>query len=126
MRTFSLLALLGLGAILTGCNEGESTGSHDDCLTLPLASRYIIVTAPTAGPGGVCQATVVARSAGFEQTLLSDGRPCNWYTLPDREGLYQVTVEATGYQTVVRENVLVGGGYGCSGPEDIKIQLERP
>jgi Carboxypeptidase regulatory-like domain len=57
----------------------------------------------------VCDATVTASDGTFSATLQSSagGGACFWSGLPERSGVYDVTVSKPGYTTVALENVIV-------------------
>jgi hypothetical protein len=57
----------------------------------------------------ICDAVVIASDGTFSATLQSSagGGACAWSGLPERSGVYDVTVSKPGYATVTRENVVV-------------------
>jgi hypothetical protein len=121
MRTIAVLMFAELIALFGGCYFHEdSAGEQSDCLTA-FASFHIIVTDDHGTP--ICDGKVRAREVAFEQMLTADTSRCNWYAVPDREGSYEVIVEAPGYQAVATY-VSVGDFYGCSGPENVMVVLK--
>ncbi|HEU4411800.1 MAG TPA: carboxypeptidase-like regulatory domain-containing protein [Polyangiaceae bacterium] len=126
MRSISVFALVWLGALASGCTviDGEPTDEQGDCLV-----GYITPTVHVRDVDGrsICDASVVAREGGYEVALTRQGT-CGAYRLPDRRGIYAVTVEAPGYRRAVREGVRAGldsyAGYGCAGPPSSKTDLE--
>lgn len=131
MRSIAAFALVGLVALAGGCGvvDGESTDDQNDCLV-----AYLTPAIRIYGVDGksICDTTVVVSEVAYELTLARSGG-CGPYKMPDRRGLYKVTVTAPGYRSVVRDGVRVGdepaGNYGCSGPDntvdDIEVTLER-
>jgi hypothetical protein len=57
----------------------------------------------------ICDATVTASDGAFSAALQpsAGGGVCVWSGLPERSGVYDVTVSKPGYATVTRENVVV-------------------
>lgn len=132
MRLISYFAVVAsFGVLSVGC--ADDMGEDDHGIVCGALTAYSGLTRPTlflrgegeAAGSLLCDARVVARDGDFEATLPAE-QDCNSFTMPDRSGTYEVTIEKAGYQTSHVSGLVVNDTpFGCAGPPQQEVRLAR-
>jgi hypothetical protein len=131
MRLLSLFALVGLGVLSNGCVIVEDDPIDDRNCGLSAQRGGLILYVVDEGGDPVCGAEVVVRDGDYEAELYNERYgfipdTCNSFSMPDRDGTYEVRVTAPGYATTTKSSVRVYElTSGCIGPGSMKVRLAR-
>jgi hypothetical protein len=134
MRLISCFAVVAsFGVLSVGCADDMGEDEGRGSIVCGALAAYSGLTRPglfLQGEGeeefSLCEARVVARDGDFEATLSANEGRCDLFTMPDRFGTYEVTVEKAGYQTAALSGVVVDNTpFGCAGPPQHDVKLAR-
>lgn len=105
--------------------DGESTEERGCGLTeaadRPWAPNVIVLDEQGEG---LCGASVVVRDGAFEETLSAETDECYRFLMPERVGVYEVTVSRPGYDPFVRQGMHVSAQVSsCAGPGTLLARL---